>query len=71
MIRRRTLATATATLLAAPTILRTQTVQSLTFYYPVAAGGPLVSIMDGYCKAHRQETGSRSRRSMPATTARP
>lgn len=57
MIHRRMLLTAAASLLAAPTILRAQTVQKLTFYYPVAVGGPLAAIMDGYCKAYQQETG--------------
>jgi sn-glycerol 3-phosphate transport system substrate-binding protein len=57
MLRRRTLLTTTAGLLATPAILRAQTVQNLTFYYPVAVGGPLAAIMDGYCKAYQQETG--------------
>jgi sn-glycerol 3-phosphate transport system substrate-binding protein len=57
MLRRRTLLTTTAGLLAAPAILCAQTVQKLTFYYPVAVGGPLAAIMDGYCKAYQQETG--------------
>ena len=57
MIRRRTLLTTTASLLAAPAILHAQPVQKLTFYYPVAVGGPLAAIMEGYCKAFQQETG--------------
>ena len=57
MLHRRTLLTASAGLLAAPAILHAQTVQKLTFYYPVAVGGPLAAIMDGYCKAYQQETG--------------
>ena len=57
MLRRRTLLTTTAGLLSAPAILRAQTVQKLTFYYPVAVGGPLAAIMDGYCKTYQQETG--------------
>ena len=57
MLYRRTLLTASASLLAAPAILHAQTVQKLTFYYPVAVGGPLAAIMDGYCKAYQQETG--------------
>ncbi len=57
MIRRRTLLAASAGMLAAPAILRAQTVQKLTFYYPIAVGGPLQAIMDGYCKAFQQETG--------------
>ncbi len=57
MIRRRHLLAAGASLLAAPAVLRAQTVQTLTFYYPVAVGGPLAAIMDGYCKAYQQESG--------------
>src|ERR1700722_414023 len=57
MIRRRTVLAAGASMLAAPAILRAQSVQKLTFYYPVAVGGPIAAIMDGYCKAFQQETG--------------
>src|ERR1700760_1402355 len=56
MIRRRTLMAASG-MLAAPAILRAQTVKKLTFYYPIAVGGPLQAIMDGYCKAFEQDTG--------------
>ena len=31
--------------------------QKLTFYYPIAVGGPLQAIIDGYCKDFQQETG--------------
>lgn len=57
MIRRRSLLATTAGLLAMPAVLRAQTVQKLTFYYPIAVGGPLQAIMDGYCTAFQQETG--------------
>ena len=57
MISRRTILAAGASALAAPAILRAQGVQKLTFYYPIAVGGPLQAIMDGYCKAFQQETG--------------
>jgi sn-glycerol 3-phosphate transport system substrate-binding protein len=57
MISRRTLLTATTGVLAAPAILRAQTVEKLTFYYPIAVGGPLQSVIDGYCKGFQQETG--------------
>ncbi len=57
MLRRRKVLATTASLLAAPAILRAQAVQKLTFYYPVAVGGPLAAIIDGYCKAYQQETG--------------
>ena len=57
MIHRRSLLAVSAAMLAAPAILRAQTVEKLTFYYPIAVGGPLQAIMDGYCKAFQQETG--------------
>jgi sn-glycerol 3-phosphate transport system substrate-binding protein len=57
MIRRRSLFAATASALAMPAILRAQTVQKLTFYYPVAVGGPIAAIIDGYCKGFQAETG--------------
>ena len=34
-----------------------KTVQKLTFYFPIAVGGPLQAIIDGYCKGFQQETG--------------
>ena len=57
MIHRRTLIAAAAGTLAMPAIVRSQTVQKLTFYYPVAVGGPIAAIIDGYCKGFQQETG--------------
>ena len=42
MIRRRSILAATAATLAAPVILRAQTATKLSFYYPVAVGGPIV-----------------------------
>src|SRR3974390_3299156 len=57
MLQRRSLLTAIAGVLAAPAILRAQTMQKLTFYYPVAVGGPIAAIIDGYCKGFQQETG--------------
>jgi len=58
MKRRRFLATTTAatTMLAAPAVLRAQAVK-LSFYYPIAVGGPIPAIVDGYCKQFQQETG--------------
>ena len=55
MLQRRSLLAATAGVLAAPAILRAQSVQKLTFYYPVAVGGPIATIIDGYCKGFQQE----------------
>jgi sn-glycerol 3-phosphate transport system substrate-binding protein len=57
MIKRRSLLATSAGVLAMPAILRAQNVQKLTFYYPIAVGGPLQAIMDGYCKDFQQETG--------------
>lgn len=54
---RRTLLTGAAATLAAPAILRAQTAQQLTFYYPIAVGGPIPAIIDGYCREFRAETG--------------
>ena len=53
--RRQILATSIATL-AAPAVLRAQSVK-LSFYYPIAVGGPNPAIVDGYCKQFQQETG--------------
>ena len=57
MIRRRSLFAIAAGTLAMPAVLRAQTVQKLTFYYPIAVGGPLQAIMDGYCQDFQKETG--------------
>jgi sn-glycerol 3-phosphate transport system substrate-binding protein len=57
MIRRRTLLGASASMLAAPAILRAQTVQKLSFYYPIAVGGPIPAVIDGYCKDFQKESG--------------
>lgn len=57
MIRRRALLGASASLLAAPVVLRAQTVQKLSFYYPIAVGGPIPAIIDGYCKDFQAASG--------------
>lgn len=61
MIRRRRLLAASAGVvagaLAAPAILRAQDMKALTFYYPIAVGGPLQTIMDEYCQAFAKESG--------------
>lgn len=68
MIRRRTLlasapafapafAPVFATALAIPAVVRAQPVQTLTFYYPIAVGGPIQAVIDGYCAAYQEETG--------------
>jgi sn-glycerol 3-phosphate transport system substrate-binding protein len=55
MIRRRHLLASAA--LAAPFVARAQGAKTLTFYYPVAVGGPLAAIVDGFCAAYQKETG--------------
>ncbi len=44
-------------MLAAPAILRAQTVQKLSFYYPIAVGGPIPAMIDGYCRDFQKESG--------------
>ena len=56
-MKRRTLLTAVAATLAAPAVLRAQTVKTLSFYYPIAVGGPIPAVIDGYCKQFLAETG--------------
>ena len=56
MIRRRTLLTSAAASLAAPAIAQAQGVK-LSFYYPIAVGGPIPAIFDGYCKEFQAKTG--------------
>jgi sn-glycerol 3-phosphate transport system substrate-binding protein len=55
MIRRRHLLASAA--LSAPFVARAQGAKKLTFYYPVAVGGPLAAIVDGFCAAYQKETG--------------
>jgi sn-glycerol 3-phosphate transport system substrate-binding protein len=57
MISRRTLLAASAATLAAPAIVRAQTVKELSFYYPIAVGGPIPAIIDGYCQEFAKQTG--------------
>ena len=56
LTRRSALAAAAATL-AAPAVLRAQQVRELTFYYPIAIGGPVPRIIDGYCEAFQRQSG--------------
>ncbi len=57
MILRRSLLAAAAAGLATPAVLRAQTVQKLSLYYPIAVGGPIPAIIDGYAKDFKAETG--------------
>ena len=54
--RRAALATGAA-LLAAPRIGAAQTVRELTFYFPIAVGGPVPRIIDGYCESFQRSSG--------------
>lgn len=59
MIRmtRRAALIAGAGTLATPMLGRAQTVRELTFYFPIAIGGPIPRIIDGYCEAFAQQSG--------------
>jgi sn-glycerol 3-phosphate transport system substrate-binding protein len=50
---------ASAGLLTAPASVRAQPVKELTFYYPIAVGGPITKIIDAYCADFEKETGIR------------
>lgn len=56
-LTRRTALAAAAATLAAPAVLRAQQVRELTFYYPIAIGGPVPRIIDGYCEAFQRQSG--------------
>ena len=56
-MNRRSLLAAGTVLLAAPRVVRAQAVSTLDFYYPIAVGGPIPAIVDGYCQQFRAETG--------------
>ncbi len=63
LTRRATLgAFAAAPLLAAPA-LRAQTTVEITFNYPIAVGGPITRVIDGYCADFQKEN--------PGITVRP
>ena len=57
MLHRRTLLASAAATLAAPALVRAQSVKAISFYYPIAVGGPLAAIIDGYCKDFAKESG--------------
>ncbi len=57
MLKRRTLLAASAATLAAPATLRAQSANAITFYYPIAVGGPLTTIVDSYCKDFTAQSG--------------
>ena len=55
MIRRRALLAAALATPAA--IARAQSATKLSFYYPIAVGGPIPAIVDGYCADFKEQTG--------------
>jgi sn-glycerol 3-phosphate transport system substrate-binding protein len=55
-LSRRTVLAGTAAL-AAPAIVRAQSAVALSFYYPIAVGGPIPAIIDGYCTEFKAQTG--------------
>ncbi len=57
MLHRRTLLATAAATLAAPAVVRAQTTRAISFYYPIAVGGPLTAIIDGYCRDFASESG--------------
>ncbi len=59
-ISRRTILRAGATgvsLIAAPSLLRAQEVKELTFYYPIAVGGPVTKLVDTICTDFEKDSG--------------
>ncbi|MGG5889358.1 ABC transporter substrate-binding protein [Falsiroseomonas sp. HC035] len=56
-LTRRAALVAGAGLLAAPRIGAAQNVRELTFYFPIAVGGPIPRIIDGYCESFQRESG--------------
>jgi sn-glycerol 3-phosphate transport system substrate-binding protein len=52
--RRRTMLTGTATL-ALPAIVRAQQATEISFYFPIAVGGPITKIIDGYAADFQRE----------------
>jgi sn-glycerol 3-phosphate transport system substrate-binding protein len=46
-----------AAALATPAILRAQSAPTLSFYYPIAVGGPITAIVDRYCAEFEAESG--------------
>lgn len=56
---RRGLLAAGTTMLAAPATVSAQQVRELSFYYPIAIGGPVPRIIDAYCEAFQRDSGIR------------
>ncbi len=46
-----------AGIVAAPALLRAQEVKELTFYYPIAVGGPVTKLVDALCAGFEKEAG--------------
>ena len=56
MLNRRTLLAAVPAL-AAPSVLRAQSVEKLSLYFPIAVGGPVAAIIDDYCAQFQARAG--------------
>ena len=54
-VARRTLLTAAAGALAAPAIARADAGTAIEFYFPIAVGGPITKIIDGYAADFMKE----------------
>lgn len=46
-----------AGLIAAPSLLRAQEVKELSFYYPIAVGGPVAKLVDTLCAGFEKDSG--------------
>ena len=55
MISRRSALATTAAALAAPGVLRAQPATKISFYYPIAVGGPITKIIDSYAADFEHE----------------
>ncbi len=56
MIHRRTFLAASVAL-ATPSVIRAQGRPKLSLYYPIAVGGPIPDIIDGYCREFATQSG--------------
>lgn len=57
MLTRRSVVAAGAFSLAAPAVVLAEKKTKLSFYYPIAVGGPIPAIIDGYCQDFAKQTG--------------
>ena len=57
MLNRRHLLATLPAMLAAPAVLRAQPAPPLSFYFPIAVGGPIAAIVDDYCRQFQTQSG--------------